>query len=42
MWRRERKPPPKLILEEIDLNTKTTGTTLEMIDNFLEEWFSKN
>eukprot|EP01080_Neovahlkampfia_damariscottae_P004936 gene4936-8533_t len=36
-WRREDKPPPKLILDEIDPEATTTNVNEEKLNNFLEE-----
>jgi hypothetical protein len=35
--RRESKPPPKLILEEIEVNANTSNVDEEKLKNFFEE-----
>eukprot|EP01080_Neovahlkampfia_damariscottae_P010155 gene10155-2575_t len=37
MFWRQRQPPPKLILQDIDPKAKVSQVSLEMIENFFEE-----
>ena len=37
MFWRERKPPPKLILEDIDPQAKTSNVDEDKLTNYLEE-----